>query len=143
MTADTSTPLTDPTALPGQQGATSDAPELSGTQNSAPQPDFAAPTSYGAPAYAAAPRQVSTTANGMSIAALVLSISSIVVGQGVFAVLGIVFGFIARGQEPAHRTLSNWGIVIGFVSLFAWVVFAIIGIAVFAPLALFGLAAGN
>lgn len=84
-----------------------------------------------------------TTANGLSVSALVLSIVSIPTGFGVLAVVGVVLAFIARTQEPAHRNLANWAIGVGFVSLFAWVVFAFIGLAAFAPLALFGLAFGG
>jgi len=84
---------------------------------------------------AAAP---AATTNGFSIAALVLGISGIALGQGLLAVAAIVLGFIARTREPSGRLMANWGLVLGFVGLFGGILFGIIGFAAFAPFWLAG-----
>ncbi len=81
-------------------------------------PTLTTPSTDGAPA----------AANGLSVASLVLSILSIPLGQGVLAVVGIVLGFVARRREPAAVTTANWGIVVGFVALFGWLVLALFGL---------------
>lgn len=90
---------------------------------------------YAAPA-AATPATTGTP--GFSIAALVLGIAAIPTGWWIASVLAIVFGFLARSREPQARTMSTWGIVLGFVGAFGWLVLAIIGIAFAAPFALWG-----
>jgi hypothetical protein len=76
--------------------------------------------------------------NTYGVLGLVLSILSIPTGTAVFAVAGIVLGFIGRSKEPATVTTSNWAIIVGFVSLFGWVLIALLGLALFIPLALSG-----
>ena len=41
-------------------------------------------------------------------------------------------------REPQGRNMANWGIALGFVGVFGWLLFAIIGFAFFAPFALWG-----
>jgi hypothetical protein len=79
-----------------------------------------------------------TSSNTYGVLGLVLSILSIPTGTAVFAVAGIVLGFIGRSKEPATVTTSNWAIIVGFVSLFGWVLIALLGLALFIPLALSG-----
>lgn len=63
----------------------------------------------------------------LSILSLVLSIVSIPTGWFLIAVAGVVLGFMARRREPAGQRLAFWGILIGFVALFWWVAFALVG----------------
>jgi len=79
-----------------------------------------------------------TTGNTYGVLGLVLSILSIPTGTAVFAVAGIVLGFIGRSKEPTTVTTSNWAIIVGFVSLFGWVLIALLGLALFIPLLLAG-----
>ena len=74
--------------------------------------------------------------NTYSVLGLVLSILSIPTGMGPLAVAGIILGFLARTREPAHVTTANWAIIVGFVSLFGWVLLAFTGFVLFAPFAL-------
>lgn len=119
MTDTTSTPTVDPAA---EQAA---APQ----QTTVPENPYAVP----APAAPAA-----SASNGFSVSSLVLGIASIPTGLAVAGIAAIVLGFVARGREPQGRTMANWGIVLGFVGLFGWLIFAIIGFAFFAPFALWG-----
>jgi hypothetical protein len=92
-----------------------------------------------APAAATAP----TTTGTYGVLGLVLSILSIPTGTAIFAVAGIVLGFLGRSKEPATVTTSNWAIIVGFVSLFGWVLVAIMGLAFFLPFALSGAWGGD
>jgi hypothetical protein len=73
----------------------------------------------------AAPATAGTTTNTFSVIGLVLSVLSIVVAMTPLAIVGIVFGFIGHRNEPAGRTMSIWAIVVGFVSLFGWLLVAL------------------
>lgn len=92
----------------------------------------AAPAESIAPAAPAAATPATTT-NGFSITALVLGIAGIALGQWLLSIAAIVFGFIARNREPSGRLMANWGLVLGFVGTFGGILFAIIGLAAFAP----------
>jgi hypothetical protein len=76
--------------------------------------------------------------HGFSITALVLGITGIALGQWLLSVAAIVFGFVARSKEPPARLMANWGLVLGFVGTFGWLVLGIMGVAFFAPLAIWG-----
>ncbi|HWH98458.1 MAG TPA: hypothetical protein VNS80_08845 [Pseudolysinimonas sp.] len=76
-----------------------------------------------------------TTSNTYSVLGLVLSILSIPTGIGPLAIAGVILGFVARGKEPASVTTANWAIIIGLLSLFGWIILAVIGFAMFAPIA--------
>lgn len=119
MTDTTSTPTVDPAA---EQAAA--APQTTVPEN---------PYAVAAPAAAPA-----TASNGFSISSLVLGIASIPTGLAVAGIVAIVMGFIARNREPQGRTMANWGIALGFVGVFGWLIFAIIGFAFVAPFALWG-----
>jgi len=128
--------MTDTTSTP--------APELTADAQStaAPAPQPAGPENpYARPAAPVDPT-ASAPSNGFSIASLVLGIASIPTGWAIAGILAVVFGFLARSREPQARTMSTWGIVLGFVGVFGWLVVAILGIAVFAPFALWGAATG-
>ncbi|MGN6272796.1 MAG: DUF4190 domain-containing protein [Protaetiibacter sp.] len=118
MTDTTSTPTAE------QPSATTTVPE---NPYAAPRPESGAPAS---------------ATNGFSIASLVLGIASIPTGWAIAGILAIVFGFLARSREPQARTMSTWGIVLGFVGTFGWLIFAILGFAIAAPFALWGLGFG-
>jgi len=95
--------------------------------------------------YAAPQRPADAPASGtagFSIASLVLGIAAIPTGWWIASVLAIVFGFLARSREPQGRTMANWGIALGFVGAFGWIVVAILGLAFVAPFALWGAALG-
>lgn len=106
-----------------------------------PPPAADAPTSAEVPPTTHVP---TARQSGFSIASFVLSAASIVLGQGLLAIAGIVFGFLGRSREPHARTWSTWGLVIGFVSLLGGVVIGIIGLFIALPFFLtavpFGLA---
>ncbi|MEO5534452.1 MAG: hypothetical protein ABIR17_04895 [Pseudolysinimonas sp.] len=77
-----------------------------------------------------------TAGNTYSVVGLVLSIVSIPVGMAPLAIAGIVLGFLGRTKEPSAVTTANWAIVVGLFSLFGWMLFAVLGIVLFAPFAL-------
>jgi hypothetical protein len=122
MTDTTSTPTAD---QPAAQAAAQ--PTVPENPYAAPRPDAATPAS---------------ASNGFSIASLVLGIASIPTGWAIAGILAIVFGFLARSREPQGRTMSTWGIVLGFVGTFGWLIFAILGFAIAAPFALWGIGFG-
>jgi hypothetical protein len=57
-----------------------------------------------------------------------LGVASVVLSPTVLVpVAAIVLGFMARTREPAGRTWATWGIVLGFVMSFGWLVALIVG----------------
>jgi fatty acid desaturase len=88
------------------------------------------------PSIESTPAAPTTGSNTYSVVGLVLSILSIPTGMGPLAIAGVVLGFIGRSKEPAAVTTANWAIVIGLLSLFGWIILAVIGFAMFAPFAL-------
>jgi hypothetical protein len=62
-----------------------------------------------------------TAGNSYSVVGLVLSILSIPLGMGPLAIAGVILGFVGRSKEPAAVTTANWAIVVGFLSLFGWI----------------------
>jgi hypothetical protein len=80
------------------------------------------------------PTSVLATDRPLSIISLVIGLASIVFGQTFFLpIAGIVLGFLGYRSEPQGRAFSVWGIVIGFVAIFGWIIAAVIGFAVVAP----------
>ena len=106
--------------LPPPGGSGSGFPAPYGAAAAAPSVWGPPGVGYGYPA----PRQ---STNGLAIASLVLSIVSVV---GIGSILGIIFGFVARGQIERSRGsqkgagLALAGIIVGFVTL-ALVLFAV------------------
>lgn len=64
----------------------------------------------------------------LSTLALITGIVSIVFGQTFFVpVAAIVLGVLGYQREPFGRAFAVWGIVLGALALFGWVLFAIAG----------------
>ena len=81
----------------------------------APQPRPAAyPTPFGE-------KTLSYVSFWLGVASVVLSPTVLV------PVAAIVLGFMARNREPAGRTWATWGIVLGFVMAFGWLVALVVG----------------
>lgn len=75
-----------------------------------------------------------TASTTLSVLALVGGIASIVFGQTVLIpVAAIVLGILGYRQEPSGRAFAVWGIVLGILALFGWVLVAIVGLAFAAP----------
>jgi hypothetical protein len=91
------------------------------------------PTTIHAPAAVAPVRTLSVVSFALGLASVVFSFTFFV------PIAAIVLGFVARPRETAGRVFANWGIALGFVMLFGWVLLLVLGVAVFAPLALLGL----
>jgi uncharacterized membrane protein len=73
----------------------------------------------------------------LSILSLVAAIASVPLGHFVILpIAAIILGFLARSREPWARTMSTWGIVLGFVLLFWWVLVGLLAVMVWLPLAL-------
>jgi hypothetical protein len=71
----------------------------------------------------------------LSILSLVAGIASIPFGHFfLLPIAAIVLGFFARSREPYARTMSTWGIVLGFVVLFGWLAVGLFALAFVAPL---------
>ena len=89
-----------------------------------------------APQPTAAP--VPGATNGFSISSLILGIASIPTGLTLLGVAAIVLGFVGRSKEPQARAFSTWGIWLGFIGVFGWLIVAVLGIILAAPFALLG-----
>ena len=64
----------------------------------------------------------------LSTLALIAGIVSIVFGQTFFVpIAAIVLGVLGYQRELAGRAFAVWGIVLGAVALFGWVLFAFVG----------------
>ena len=73
----------------------------------------------------------------LSILSLVAAIASVPLGHFfILPIAAIVLGFFARDREPWARTMSTWGIGIGFVVLFGWVIAGLIAAAIWLPLSI-------
>jgi hypothetical protein len=90
-----------------------------------PSPEIApTPTSYAPP-------------RTLSILSLVAAIASVPLGHFlILPIAAIVLGFFARSREPWARTMSTWGIAIGFVVLFWWAVAGLFALMFWLPLSL-------
>ena len=74
-------------------------------------------------------------ARTLSILSLVAALVSIPLGHLiVLPIVAIVLGFIARAREPEGRLLSLWGIIVGFVLLFWWLIAGAIAASFVVPL---------
>jgi hypothetical protein len=75
-----------------------------------------------------------TPARTLSILSLVLGGASIIFGQTFLLPLAaIVLGVIGYRQEFAGRTMAVWGIVLGALAMFGWMIALLVGAAVVAP----------
>ncbi|WP_168200398.1 DUF4190 domain-containing protein [Protaetiibacter larvae] len=107
--------------------------ETTSTPTAAPEQPAAPQNPYAGPAPTGATATSPTTTPGFSIAALVTGIASIPTGLAVGSIVAIVLGFVARSREPQGRLMANWGIALGFLGLFGWLVLAIIGFSIALP----------
>lgn len=73
--------------------------------------------------------------NSLSVTSLILSLVSIPLGMAPLAIVGIVLGFVAYRDEPGARTLSTFGILGGFLSLFGWILLGFAALLFAAPFA--------
>ena len=79
-------------------------------------------------------------ARPLSITAFALGLASVALGQTwLVPIAAIVLGAMGYRREPAGRTLAVWGIVLGSVMAFGWLVAAVVGIAMAGPLVLWSL----
>ncbi len=70
----------------------------------------------------------------LSLVSFIGSIAAIALGQTfILSIVAIVLGFVARRQEPEGQTFALWGIIIGFVGLFGWLLFIPIALAFVGP----------
>ena len=80
---------------------------------------------------------VAAPARTLSILSLIAACAAIPLGHiVVLPIAAIVLGFVARRREPEARTLSMWGIIVGFVLLFWWLAVWAFAAAFWLPLAL-------
>jgi len=90
------------------------------------------------PDTAAAP--VAAPARSLSIVALALGLGSVVLGQTFLVpIAAIVLGVMGYRREPAGRAMAVWGIVLGSVMAFGWLIAAVVGIVMTGPLVLWSL----
>ena len=76
----------------------------------------------------------------LSITAFALGLASVALGQTwLVPIAAIVLGALGYRREPAGRALAIWGIVLGSVMAFGWLVAAVVGIAMAGPLVLWSL----
>lgn len=70
----------------------------------------------------------------LSTLSLIGGIVSIALGQTFFVpIAAIVLGVLGYRQEPTGRAFAIWGIVLGCVALFGWMIFAFIGLLLAGP----------
>lgn len=99
-------------------------PDSTVTVDSAAQAPADAPTELGAPV------PVRET-GAFSITSFVLGIASITMGWTLVApIIGLILGIMGRRSEPAHRTLSLWGIILNAVMLTFTVLALVFGLVV-------------
>ena len=111
-------------------------------QSGYPQPGYSqsgySQSGYSQPGYAQPPYTAPRPQQGayptpfgektLSYVSFWLGIASVVLSPTVLVpVAAIVLGFMARTREPAGRTWATWGIVLGFVMAFGWLVALIVG----------------
>ncbi len=79
---------------------------------------------------------VSSSPRTLSILSLVAAIASVPLGHFIILpVAAIILGFLARSREPWARSFSTWGITLGFILLFWWVLAGLLALMVWLPLA--------
>lgn len=88
-----------------------------------------------------APETIQTTtfapSRTLSILSLVAAIASVPLGHFfILPLAAIILGFYGRSREPWARTLSTWGIAIGFVVMFWWLVVGMLALAFWVPLSI-------
>jgi len=85
-------------------------------------------------------RPVYVESKNLSVIALVLGIASVLLGYTFFVpIAAIVVGVLGYRREPGARAMAVWGIVLGAVMTFGWLVVAFFGVLFAGPFFLFGL----
>jgi len=97
------------------------------------------PNDYDHAVYASNPyRAQQQSTKTLGILSLIGGAASIVFGQLVILpIAAIILGFISRSKEPDAKAFATWGIVLGFLSLFGWIIIALVAAALAAPLFIF------
>lgn len=76
----------------------------------------------------------------LSIIALVLGLGSVIFGQTFLVpIAAIVVGVMAYRREPTGHAFAVWGIALGAVMAFGWLVAGFVGLLFAAPFFLVGL----
>ncbi|MHC5795958.1 hypothetical protein ACVXZ4_07335 [Lacisediminihabitans sp. FW035] len=84
------------------------------------------------------------TTRTLGITSLVLGLASIAFGYTVLVpIAAIVIGAVGLSHEPAGRSYSVWGIIVGAVSLALPAIALLFGLAFLAPFGLFALVFGQ
>jgi hypothetical protein len=87
-----------------------------------------------------APAGAYADAKNLSVISLILGLASLLLGQTFLVpIAAIVVGVLGYRREPAGRALAVWGIVLGALMAFGWLVVAVIGLALAGPFFLVGL----
>lgn len=86
-------------------------------------------TTTEAPTATAAPTPTALSGERiLSTLALIAGITSIALGQTFFVPLAaIVLGVLGYSREPFGRAFAVWGIVLGALSIFGWILVAVVG----------------
>ena len=86
-------------------------------------------TTTEAPAATAAPTPTALSSERiLSTLALIAGVTSIALGQTFFVPLAaIVLGALAYSREPFGRAFAVWGIVLGALAMFGWILVAVLG----------------
>jgi hypothetical protein len=97
-------------------------------------PDLPTPAAADLPTTPA--QRAAAQANGtLGILSLIAGIAGIVLAHTlVVPAAAIVLGFFARSKEPAPHGFATWGIVLGFVGLFGWILVGLLAAAFAIPL---------
>ncbi len=77
-----------------------------------------------------------TAPKTLSILSLVAGVAAIPHGHlFVLPIAAIVLGLVARNREPEGRPLASWGIGLGVVLLFWWLIVGALAVTFFLPFA--------
>jgi len=97
-------------------------------------------STHTAPAQPSAAIADPAAARSLSIIAFALGLGSVALGQTFLVpIAAIVLGVMGYRREPAGRALAVWGIVLGSVMAFGWLVAAVVGLAMAGPLVIWSL----
>jgi riboflavin transporter FmnP len=94
-------------------------------------------TTTPSPEYASTTATTTAPTRTLSILSLVAAIAAVPLGHFfILPIAAIVLGFLARGREPWARTMSTWGIALGFVILFWWAIVGMFALAFWLPISI-------
>ncbi|GAB3606169.1 hypothetical protein GCM10027413_15780 [Conyzicola nivalis] len=93
-----------------------------------------------APSAAPTASPVYVESKNLSVIALVLGIASVLLGYTfIVPIAAIVVGVLGYRREPTGHTLAVWGIVLGAVMAFGWIVAGFFGVLFTLPFFFVGL----